>query len=34
VERPKNVVVKVDGQRTALGPSGTLKVAGAKTVSG
>lgn len=34
VERPLNVVVKVDGVRTALGPSGTLKVAGAKTVSG
>ncbi len=34
VERPRNVVVKVDGQRTDLGPSGTLKVAGAKTVSG
>jgi len=34
VERPRNVVVKVDGLQTALGPSGTLKVAGAKTVSG
>jgi cytoskeletal protein RodZ len=34
IDRPRNVVVKVDGQRTALGPSGTLKVAGAKTVSG
>jgi cytoskeletal protein RodZ len=34
VERPRNVVVKVDGQRTLLGPNGTLKVAGAKTVSG
>jgi cytoskeletal protein RodZ len=34
VERPKNVVVKVDGLLTELGPSGTLKVAGAKTVSG
>jgi hypothetical protein len=34
VERPRNVVVKVDGLATALGPSGTLKVAGAKTVSG
>ena len=34
VERPRNVVVKVDGLASALGPSGTLKVAGAKTVSG
>jgi cytoskeletal protein RodZ len=34
VERPQNVIVKVDGLRTELGPSGTLKVAGAKTVSG
>jgi hypothetical protein len=34
VERPRNVVVKVDGLRTLLGPNGTLRVAGAKTVSG
>ena len=34
VARPKNVVVKLDGRRLDLEPSGRLQVSGAKTVSG
>jgi cytoskeletal protein RodZ len=34
VERPRNVVVKVDGRRFDLSPSGRLRVSGATTVSG
>ncbi len=34
VARPGNVVVKVDGQRIALSPSGRLTVSGATTVTG
>jgi hypothetical protein len=34
VDRPKNVVVKLDGRRLALGPSGRLTVSGATAVSG
>jgi cytoskeletal protein RodZ len=34
VARPRNVVVKVDGQRIALSPSGRLTVSGATTVTG
>jgi Helix-turn-helix domain len=34
VERPRNVVVKVDGRRYRLEPSGRLTVAGATAVSG
>jgi hypothetical protein len=34
VERPKNVVVKVDGRRYILAPGGRLTVSGATAVSG
>jgi cytoskeletal protein RodZ len=34
VERPRNVVVKVDGQQIALSSSGRLTVSGATTVTG
>jgi cytoskeletal protein RodZ len=34
VERPRNVVVKVDGRQLDLSPSGRLRVSGATTVSG
>jgi hypothetical protein len=34
VQKPKNVVVKVDGRRLDLSPSGRLRVSGATTVSG
>lgn len=34
VERPRNVVVKLDGRRLELVPSGRLTVSGATTVSG
>lgn len=34
VAKPRNVVVKLDGRRLALHPSGTLTVSGATTVSG
>ena len=34
VDEPKNVVVKVDGRRLGLAPSGRLKVSGATAVSG
>lgn len=34
VDKPRNVVVKVDGRRLGLAPSGRLKVSGATAVSG